>query len=396
MDLTTRIRRRQRSGDDSQLVLDYDAISPVAHLREPTGRGSVLERLLDYVDPVFDDRLPRNAYVWGPPGTGKSAVVTALFARLGRLRSLSGSVIHTSTRGGTGVTPDLVSVDARHADSDFGLYRAILDAVLEEFVPEHGVSTETLHARLSEYLAPYDRRILVALDHVGEPDARRLVELASALDTVPDSLSWVAVGRASPSTLPEAVRPPDRIEVPAYREHALVDILTARASAGLARRAVEHEQLRQIASWADGNAHDALSALFAAAHAADSAGASRVRERDLWDGMNAVPRPSVSLGRVLARPGSRQQVLRRLVTLGEEGTSVSAAADAIAGSPAVDLSAGTVQRLIYELANNGIVERVASDRSNGAGRPPSRLEPQFPTAVFRQLYDIQPSSIAEA
>jgi len=103
--------------------------------------------------------------------------------------------------------------------------------------------------------------------------------------------------------------------------------------------------------------------------------------------MNAVPRPSVSLGRVLALLDSRQQVLRRLVTLGEEGTSVSAAADAIAGSPAVDLSAGTVQRLIYELANDGIVERVASDRSNGAGRPPSRLEPQFPTAVFRQLYD---------
>jgi hypothetical protein len=111
--------------------------------------------------------------------------------------------------------------------------------------------------------------------------------------------------------------------------------------------------------------------------------------------MNAVPRPSVSLGRVLVLPDNRQQVLHQLVTLSEERTSVSTAADAIAGSPAVDLSTGTVQRLIYELANDGIVERVRSDRSDGVGRPPSRLEPRFPTAVFRQLYDSQPSSLAE-
>lgn len=388
MDLTTRIRRRQRSGDDSRLVLDYDSISPIAHVREPTGRGSVLEHLLDYVDPVFDGRLPPNAYVWGPPGAGKSAVVTALFARLDRLRTLSGSIIHTSTRGGTGATPDLVSIDVRRVDSDFGLYRALLNAVLDESVPEHGVGTDALRSRLTRYLDPYDHRILVALDHIGEPGTRPLTALASALDGVNGSLSWVAVGRPSPSTLAAAVRPTEHIEVPAYRDHELVDVLTARASDGLARRAVAHEQLRQIAGWADGNAHDAFCALFAAADAADGAGASRIRERDLWNGMDTVPRPSVSLGRVFALPENRQQVLRRLVNLGTERTSVSDAANAIAASPDIDLSAGTVQRLLYELANDGIIERVTSDRVGGTGRPPSRLEPRFPTAVFRRLYDV--------
>lgn len=95
MDLTARIRRRQRSGTTAQLVLDYDAISPVVHVEEPIGRGPVLERLLDHVDPVFDGSLPPNAYVWGPPGSGKSAVVTALFTQLDRLLRRSRAAIHT-------------------------------------------------------------------------------------------------------------------------------------------------------------------------------------------------------------------------------------------------------------------------------------------------------------
>ncbi|EMA43994.1 Cdc6/Cdc18 family protein [Halococcus saccharolyticus] len=389
MDLTARIRRRQRSGNDSRLVLDHDAISPVAHLGEPTGRGSVLERLLDYVDPVFDGELPPNAYVWGPPGTGKSAVVTALFARLGRLHSPSRSVIHTSTRGGTGATPDLVYVDARHASSDFGLYRTVLDAVLDESVPEHGVGTDALRARLTEYLAPYERRVLIAVDHVGERGARPLSEIVAAFAD-DESLSWLVVGRPSPSTLPDSVRPPEHIEVPAYRDLALVDVLTARASEGMARQAVEHEQLRRLASWADGNAHDALCALFVAADEAVAEGSTRLRERDLRTGMNAVPRPSVSLGRVFALPDNRQRVLRRLIDVDvEQRSSVDAAADAVVASPDIDLSAGTVKRLLYEIANDGIAERVASDRtSESVGRPPSRLEPRFPTAVFRRLYDL--------
>ena len=52
MDLKTRIRRRQHSGGDSQIVLKYEAVSPVAHVEEPTGRGPVLERLPDFPAPA--------------------------------------------------------------------------------------------------------------------------------------------------------------------------------------------------------------------------------------------------------------------------------------------------------------------------------------------------------
>jgi Cdc6-like AAA superfamily ATPase len=370
-------------------VLDNHAISPVAHFEEPTGRGPVIERLLDFIDPVFSNQIPLNAYIWGPPGSGKSAVITALFSYMNRSHSLSDSLIHTSTRGGTSTTPSLVYVDTRYANSKFGLHQSILDGVLEESVPKYGIGTDTLRSRLEEYLASHNHSILAAIDHVGEPGTQPLAEIANSFEEFGGSLSWVAIGRHSPSALSESIRLSEHIEVPAYRDSVLVDILTTR-SEGMA---VEHEQLRRIAEWSDGNAHDALCVLFAAADEAATEGASRVRERDLHAGMDAVPHPSAPLGRVLALSDNRQRVLRHLVdTDDEQRSSVDAAATTIAASPDVDLSTGTVKRLLYELAEAGVAERVTSEHTmEGSGRSPSRLEPRFPTRVFRRLYDLSHS-----
>ena len=103
-----------------------------------------------------------------------------------------------------------------------------------------------------------------------------------------------------------------------------------------------------------------------------------------------MPRPCASLGRVLALPPNRQRVLRALVELPEaDRKSVDTATEAIVRSPRIELSAGTVKRFVYELAEAGIVERVREETTNGHGRPPSRVEPSFPTRVFRRLHDLQ-------
>jgi len=391
MDLKSRIRRRQRNDGSTRLVVDYDAINPAVHVEEPTGRGPVLERLLDYVEPVFEGDLPPDAYVFGPSGSGKSAVVTALFEQLRRVLSQSASIIHTSTRVLTSDTPTFVYVDAREAASDFALYHAILDGIVEETVPQQGIGLDSIRSRLQDALEPYDSSVLVAVDHVGEPETYGLAEIAGRLEPMADSLGWTAIGRAAPASIADDVLPPERIEVPSYERHALVDIVTERASSGLARRALQHEETRQLASWADGNAHDALAALFAAAHRAAGSGRSRIHHEDLSAGMDGIPRPSVSIGRVLALSDNRKVVLRALIDLDEAAReSVDAATAAIAASDGVDLSESTVKRFLYELAEAGITERVTHPRSTGEiGRPPSRVEPRFPTLVFRQLYDLR-------
>ncbi|RRJ32494.1 Cdc6/Cdc18 family protein [Halocatena pleomorpha] len=386
MNLTARIRRRQRSGPTTRLIVEYDAISPAVHVEEPIGRGPVVERLLDYMESAFDGELPPNAYVWGAPGAGKSAIITALFDRLERLLHRSREAIHTATRTHPDGTPSFVYVDARRSTSEFGLHQTILDSVVVESVPEHGVGIDSIQSWLNEFLT--DNRTLVAVDHVGESGTYSVLELASMLEQF-DGLSWVAVGQQPPDELERV--PSERIEIPAYDDHVLVDVLTERASNGLAQRAVSHEQLRRLVGWADGNAHDAIAALFGAAIDAIEHDRSRISEQNLQTGMAVVPRPSVSLARVLSLADSRQSVLRELVDLAEsQRSSVGTTTKAIAASSTIELSEATVKRFLYELAETGVIERVTNDTGERSiGRPPSRIEPRFPTRVFRHVYDLK-------
>ncbi|WP_436924461.1 Cdc6/Cdc18 family protein [Halosimplex amylolyticum] len=390
MDIDARIKRRQRRSEGPRLVEDYESLSPVSHVDEPSDRGPILERLLDHLDPVFDGQLPPNAYVSGPFGSGKSAVVTALFAHLDQLSTETRSVIHTSTRAATPTTPAFVYVDMRETTSEFAFYHGVLDALVDESVPDHGISTDELSDRLHEVLGRSRTGVVVAVDHVCEPegtDAAALVDLFAGL---PSNVSWLAIGRIPPEEIPLTEYTATEIRVDRYRREMLVDLLMTRASLGLTRQALDHEQARRIADWADGNAHDAMAALFVAADRASRADRTRITESEVSAAIDEFPRSSVSLGRVLALPANKQLVLRKLVALDpDERASVTATTEAISADPSVDLSAGTVKRYLYEMAEVGVVERVQSEVTNEKGRPPSRVELRFPPTAFSRLSELE-------
>ncbi|WP_123534334.1 Cdc6/Cdc18 family protein [Halosimplex salinum] len=390
MDIDARIKRRQRRTDGPRLVEDYESLSPVAHIDEPSDRGPVLERLLDHLDPVFDGQLPPNAYVSGPFGSGKSAIVTALFRHLDQLSTETRSIIHTSTRAATPTAPGFVYVDMRETTSEFAFYHRVLDELVDEPVPDHGISTDDLRNRLHDLLGQSRTGIVVAVDHVCGPhdtDADELVDMFAGL---PSNVSWLAVGRDDPDETPLTEYTATSIRVDRYRRQMLVDVLMTRASVGLTQQALDHELARRIADWADGNAHDALAALFVATDRATRDERTRLTDSDVNAAIEEIPSPSVSLGRVLALPANKQLVLRELVDLDpEERTSVTETTEAISSSPSVDLSTGTVKRFLYEMAEVGVVERVQSETSNDKGRPPSRVELRFPPTAFRRLYDLR-------
>jgi Cdc6-like AAA superfamily ATPase len=390
MDIDARIKRRQRRDDGPRLIQDYESLSPIYHIDEPSDRAPVFERLLDHLDPVFDGNLPPNAYVHGPFGAGKSAIVTALFAHLQRLSTETRSVIHTSTRAGTPTTPGFVYVDMRVTSSEFAFYHTVLDALVDESVPEHGISTAELRERLHAILDGSRTGVVIAVDHVGHPDGTDGEAMIDLFAGLPSNVSWLAVGRVDPAETGMTTYTGSSIRIDGYQAQMLVDVLMTRASAGLARQALDHELARQIAGWADGNAHDALTALFIAADRANQKGRTRLTDADVDDAIAEIPRPSVSLARVLSLPANKQLVLRNLVDLADEDrASVTTTAEAISERPGVDLSRGTVKRFLYEVAEAGIVERVRSERREGKGRPPSRVELRFPPTPFRRLYDLR-------
>jgi Cdc6-like AAA superfamily ATPase len=390
MDIDARIRRRRRREEGPHLIRDYGPLSPVAHVEEPSDRGAVLERVLDHLDPVFEGELPPNAYVYGAFGTGKSATLTALFAGLRRLSAESRSGIHTSTRVAPSTFPAFVYVDTRGTTSEFAVYHRVLDALADESVPDHGVGTAELRDRLGALLESSRAGAVVAVDHVDDPGSIDAADLLDLFSGLPGNLSWLAVGRTGPDATGLAEYTATSIRVERYRRQVLVDVLMARASEGLVRGGLDHDLARRIADWAEGNAHDALTALFVAADRVDRAGRTRIADEDITRAIEDVPRPAVPLGRVLALPANKQLVLRTLVDLApDERVSVAATAEAVSAEHAVDLSAGTVKRFLYEMAEVGVVERVESERRSGKGRPPSRVEPRFSPAAFRRLHDLR-------
>ncbi|WP_430638893.1 Cdc6/Cdc18 family protein [Haloferax volcanii] len=388
-------RRRRRGGKRRRLVRDLSALDPTAHPREPTGRGPTLERILDHLDPVFDGELPPDAHVHGPKGVGKSAVVAALFEHLASALPARRSVIHTATRTAATPTTSFAYVDARDAPTEFALLHAALETLSKEPVPSQGVGVGALRERLTARVA-HDEHAVVAVDHVGEPETVSAATAVETLSSVSPHVSVLTVGRDPRSDATEAGDDDDvtdaaSIAVSAYERHSLVDILVARASDGVARNALPHEATREVAEWADGDAHDALSALYGAATLAAADGADTIDTEYVCAGIDAVPDDGCSLGRVFALPESRRRVLRAFVALDDEETaSVSTATEHIAASPRVSLSPATVRRVLYELSDLGIVRRVSdSDSTDGPGRPATRPVPNFSTLAFRGLDDAE-------
>ncbi|QZP38613.1 Cdc6/Cdc18 family protein [Halobaculum magnesiiphilum] len=382
MDIEDRIARRQRTGDRRRLVLDEQQLSPVWHPEEPIGRGQLIERLLDHFDPVFDGRAPPDGYLHGPGGAGKSAVATALADRLSASLSPPSDAVFTTTRGGSAPGVSFVYVDLRTADSAFEFSHAVLDALVAESVPRRGVGTDELHERLERRVRGAGPVVVVA-DHVGEPETVDVATVAERLDGVAGAFAWLAVGRADP----DAVGVPDDavvVDVEAYSRATLTDVLASRADDGLGQGALAHSAIRRLAEWAEGDAGVALSALLGAVEAASDDGDPVVDDADVEAGMAAVPWPCVPLGRVLTLPENRVRTLACLVDLPpEERAPVGECAARIADR--IDLTAATVERFLYELAETGVVERVRVDDSGGPGRPPSRVDPRFPTLAFRRL-----------
>ncbi|WP_144906187.1 Cdc6/Cdc18 family protein [Halobellus captivus] len=386
MDIDARIRRRQRVQTDRRLIVDYDRLSPVAHVDDPVGRGPVVERLLDHLDPAFRGELPPNGCVYGPKGSGKSAVVSVLFDRLASLSLQPGAVIHTATRVQMTEVPSFVYIDARKSSTRFALYRDLLSGLSDDSVPDQGVGTDWMFERLERALARQSSGVVVAIDHLGEVESEDLEWLLDALSPL-DKLSWLAIRRTPPGpSVP--VEADAQFEMKRYQDQVLIDLLMTRANEGFPGESLNHAGARRIAEWADGDAHDALSALLGAAEAAISDGNNHVRETDIEAGIDSVPRPGVSLGRIFALPENKQSVLRSLIDLDESARdSVTTAASTIAAVESVSLSPSTVKRFLYQLAETGIIERVPHGTTSGKGRPPSRVEPRFATRAFRKLYD---------
>jgi hypothetical protein len=174
------------------------------------------------------------------------------------------------------------------------------------------------------------------------------------------------------------------VRIEPYRHHALTDLLSQRCSRAARTDAFEHDDLRAVAAQQEGNAHDALAVVLGGALLADYEGAQAIERTHLEAATSAVPPETVHLDTVLALPENRRRVLAALLQLDPDPTVAEAAA-AIADR--TELTAGTVRRFCYELADASILARHGG-HADARGRDPSHLRPAFPWLAFAGVDDV--------
>ena len=382
MDVSDRIQRRRNGRTHAAVVVDWDALNPAYHTPDPAARVASVESVLDAVDPAFEDELPQNLHIWGEAGTGKSAICTAIMSAL-KSEFTQHPLRYTSTRT-TRTSSDLqfVYVDGWRANTQFKLYHQILDALRTDRVPKRGIGTEDLRNGIASELNDKTGLVL-AIDHVSMAGSLAMDELESFLSPL-DAVRTITIGRDSPEAL-EITGPVEDIHLAPYSTE-LVDVLALRASQGLSRT-LEPPHLRRIAEWADGNAHDALAALYLAGVEADQSDASRIHYEHVSEGIEAVPRDGTSLSHLMALPETEQALLKDVIdTTRQETLEIECMSHHIAEHSR--LTDTTVKRLLYELAQDNVLQRTAMRISSDlVGRRPSQVEPNFSVPLFEHVRD---------
>ena len=195
MDIDNRIKRRLRQNDGASLVTDYTVLSPATHIADPVDRGSIVEQILTHFDPAFEGEIPEPLYLSGPTGSGKSAIVTAMFRKLSEIPSETRPVIHTSTRVEPSQQPVFSYIDSRHVDTEFAFFRTILDRVTADTIPKRGVSTTTLRDELREW-SKEGPPVVVAVDHLDDHEQTLTLEqVVDWLEPFSETVGLVGIGR---------------------------------------------------------------------------------------------------------------------------------------------------------------------------------------------------------
>lgn len=390
MNIDNRIKRRLRQADGESLVTDYTVLSPATHIADPVDRASIVEQLLTQFDPAFEGEIPEPLYLYGPPGSGKSAIVTALFRKLSEIPSETRPVIHTSTRVEPSQQPVFSYIDSRHVDTEFAFFRTILDRVSADTIPKRGVSAAALRDELHEW-SEEGPPVVVAVDHLDDHEQTLTLEqIITWIEPFSETIGLVGIGRTLPELPVFESAAGEVCQFTPYREDKVADILTRRASYGMGDDALNFEAAEPIVEWSAGNAHDALAALFVAAERAEQRNSDRIHRDDSNEAVETLADDTISLDRVCALSENRQAVLRELIAVAPESReSVAKAATTVTESLSRDLSEGTVKRFIYEAAEDGLLDRFERNDPSDVGRTASRVEPAFPVPVFRRLYDVE-------
>ncbi|MFX1318315.1 MAG: ORC1-type DNA replication protein [Promethearchaeota archaeon] len=234
---------------------------------------------------------PSNVFVFGKPGTGKTAVTQYVLREL-------------ATKFGELQLPfKAVYLNCQHVDTDYRVLARIC-AELGQKVPFTGLPTDEVHSRLVELLESQDRLTIIVLDEIdrlvmksGGDTLYKLTRINYELSKARVSLIGISNDLQFPSYLDSRVLSSlseEKVIFHPYTAPQLQDILRRRSSTGLKEGILEEPGVinlcAALAAREEGDARRALELLRVAVEIAEREGSAEVKVEHVEKARSSIER----------------------------------------------------------------------------------------------------------
>lgn len=284
--------------DDVEIIRDADLFTEEHTPEKILCRDDVMQDYVNALKPVYKGRPPRNAFLYGDTGVGKTAATKYL------LRELEADVRQRNADRGPDEQREFTHVrincqNIAPSDGTASSYQVAI-ALVNEFrddqIASTGYASREVYSMLYEELDEIGGTVLIVLDEVdrvGESDTL-LYDLPRARDIgyVEDTRIGL-IGISNDYTFRSNLSPKVRdtlceteIKFPAYSADELEEIIAARASNALHDETYDKEVLSLCAALAmrnsSGSARRAMDLLKQAAEHAENVGNMPIEPSDVY------------------------------------------------------------------------------------------------------------------
>ncbi len=293
-----------------------DVLSPHYIPGKLPHREKEIEKIMRSVSPAIQGEKPRNLFIYGKTGTGKTSTVKYVLNKLGE----------------EGAKAPVSFINCRM----YGSRYKVMQRMAQDHIPEHakpGYGISYFYERLLDWIEEDGKQLIVVLDEVDM--VKDLDDLLYTLTRSNDDLkkggvSLVGISnrlnfkeRLDPRSMSSLLE--TEIVFSPYNSKELAGILEARSKAGFAKGAVDESAINlaaAIAAQETGDARYALKLLFRGGEIADEKGERPVADRHVEEARKSVDE-GVAADAISTLPDHQQIVLYAIAKLTLRGSRYS-------------------------------------------------------------------------
>ena len=247
--------------DYNTIIQDLRVLTDQFIPRRIIHRDGQIKALRDNLKPVIDKEVPRNSFIYGSPGTGKTSMSQYVVDELKAYTPVFSAYINCWLY-----------------PSRFKILYNILQSLGHLFIHRKGTPTDELLDLLRQKLK--NRSCIIILDEADQLEDDKI--LYDLVETPGICIIIIANSETIFYNTDPRIRSRlenlERIEFRAYSDSEIMDILKDRAEWGLVPGVIDNLQLAKIGQAACGDARKAIGILRTAAETAENQDALRIDE----------------------------------------------------------------------------------------------------------------------